>query len=150
VGKGKTFLHIVRNLLVWFWKRRGHFASRTEVCRILGQSSIKPLSWNFPRKSGMNWTLNHECSTDMYPLHCCLIQRSWLLNDWVSHVETETTELCSYQIIRSKSTVLSVKPHAFLAFGNTEMVDQALSVAWDKNKFLFCVKSEASVLNLAL
>jgi len=67
-----------------------------------------------------------------------------------SHLETENTELCSCQIIHSKLTLLSVKPHAFLVLGNTELVEQALPVAWDKNKFLLCAKSEAPVLNVAL
>jgi hypothetical protein len=62
----------------------------------------------------------------MCPLHYCLIQGSWLLNGGVSHVERETTELCSCPIFRSKSTVLSVNSRAFLAFGNTEVFDQAL------------------------
>jgi len=62
-------------------------------------------------------------------MHYCVIERSWLLNDSFSQVETETTELCSCQIIHSKLTFLSMKPHAFLVLGNTELVDQALSDA---------------------
>jgi hypothetical protein len=62
----------------------------------------------------------------------------------------KATELCSCQIIRSKLTLLSVKPRAFLALGNTELVDQVLPVAYDKNKFLLCAKSDPSILSLAL